>query len=338
MADDDTVQELTTTCQGGPEYATLCTRGIICDAPPCAICLERNANSCCNDCCHSFGQIGIRSLSSQKYRAPVMSIFGYMAVAQLPLMIWACIGGLSTKGSDIKNSSWAYTDVSSYGTVWAGLAGVHTEIEFTDDNGDKYSFTETHKWSEACDDFNDQGFDYDQEKKDNCDSCASLATGMQTSTIGGILGRVGQLTTDFTRSRKDMDVNCQKVFGVVTGIFTSFMTLSSLSGFTDACITSMPGSFMGPNGDTISLSSTWGPGNIITALISFWAICDGILHLLVPVPEDGAEPGYIDRRPVSPVSPWCCMNCCPDTWRNCWLNPDRSIMRDKAEEDTTAAV
>jgi len=267
-----------------------------------------------------------------------MAIFGYLAVAQIPLMIWACVGGVSMVGSEIKSSSWAYTDVGEYGTVWSGLTGVHTDISFTDVNGTEVSITKTEKWSEFCDNQDSTNFNYDTEEKDSCQNCATLATGLAASTVGGIMGRVGQFTTDFTRSRKDMDINCQKVFGVVTGIFTSLMTLYSLAGFTDACVTSMPSAYIGPNGNVINLSTTWGPGNIITALISFWAILDGVLHLLVPVPEDAAEPGYIDRRPVSPVSGWMCMNCCPDCWRNFCLNPDRSIMRDKAEETTAAAV
>lgn len=206
-----------------------------------------------------------------------MLTLAVLSFFQIWLSVYAACG-LAESDSVVKNTHWASGSVEdSEGnelfSVYLGIT--HIVVE------DKTPGGETHglSWDTACDpDENDA--DIALGAVEYCEDCKDATASLYTMVLLAALSKVGQMMTDIQRSTRAGDFNCQKILGIVTGIFSSLMNLLSFQAFLDACyqdedITS----------DAGTASFSQGPGLIVMVLMSFLSIFDGIVHLLTPVPE-----------------------------------------------------
>merc|ERR1712048_1182661 len=116
------------------------------------------------------------------------------------------------------------------------------------------------------------------------------ATCLLVSSITAVLSKLGQLTTDVQRSVPMGDMNCQKAFGVATGILMTAMSLNSWLVYVDKCYTAFDGTTQtmhggdGIPGFTAEFTAAYGPGIVIMILMTIAAFPDGILHACFKVP------------------------------------------------------
>lgn len=225
---------------------------------------------------------------------------GWFSVLQFALCIWAAVA-LTGNGNTLKNCAWTKMTVESGGSkaeIWMGLTHVHLErtIPGTDD------FTTTLKWDDVCDcsegtnpDMMACPFLGDSERSSECNACLESSAGFHTAAIAGILGKLGQLTTDFTRSAMDEDVPCQKVFGMVTGCFSSLLTLVALVQYANTCIRVVPDTIL-VNGISVPADTHPGIGWVLITICTIMGFPDSFANCLVPCPEDCVDVSYREKR------------------------------------------
>uniref|UniRef100_A0A6U3A1P7 Uncharacterized protein n=2 Tax=Lotharella globosa TaxID=91324 RepID=A0A6U3A1P7_9EUKA len=95
-----------------------------------------------------------------------------------------------------------------------------------------------------------------------------------------LITSIPQLTTDVQRSHPEGDLNCQKVFGVVTGILGFVTTLAAINTFVGDCQRNLTST--DPNGGHITY--TFGPSLILLTLATFAKLLDVTIHLILPLP------------------------------------------------------
>jgi hypothetical protein len=96
------------------------------------------------------------------------------------------------------------------------------------------------------------------------------------TAIMGVATLLPQLATDLLRSQADLGLRCQKVFGLLTGIWG---LVSSLSIFARTCRRDLE-AVRG------SADFAYGPGFICFAVATFLKAFDVIAHAILAVPED----------------------------------------------------
>jgi len=263
---------------------SVCTEGIYAPAPPCSPYCE----SACSCCCFRVGQIGFRMLDKKSIRAPFFITLGAFSVIQLVMGIAAAFS-LSKETSTVKNLFWSRVNFDGAGDIYAGLTTVVVDYE----HGNV-----TYKATDSWDDFCEVSEMLDgKPAAEKCSKCQESSASFHVAAVAGALSKLGQLGTDFTRSRQKEDVNCQKILGVVSGIVGGIATIFALQQYSDVCFNNLPEELISPQtGETIGVEVTAGAGFILTLLITIGAFIDGFAHILVPCPEDAAEPGYLEAR------------------------------------------
>mmetsp|Transcript_13521 Transcript_13521/g.50304 ORF Transcript_13521/g.50304 Transcript_13521/m.50304 type:complete len:185 (+) Transcript_13521:566-1120(+) len=123
---------------------------------------------------------------------------------------------------------------------------------------------------------------------DNCDECRDAAEGTFSVAILSFVTAIPQLATDIQRSHLDGDVNCQRLFGIVTGTVGCISGIISVLTYTQACGENFP-----DEGVTVvdglevesEFSYRLGPSAILLLVASLMKLIDVAIHCLVPVPE-----------------------------------------------------
>ncbi|GMI22737.1 hypothetical protein TeGR_g2048 [Tetraparma gracilis] len=245
-----------------PDPLSHCIRFFPCtnSPPPCVWKI-----TCCwsffenNLCCLKFGRIGSPTVSPLR-RRNLFYLASLLTTAGIILSLVALFGlGYDTHGG-LRHFSWAKGRVNG-ADVFVGLRAI--TVEYSPSN------STTYRWDTAeC-----PGI----LSADVCEPCKEAALGTVTLTIMGLVTYFPQLTTDLLRSQRDLDVRCQKVFGVLTGLWGCFSTLLALNSFRTSCrvhLDDLPGNDWYP-----------GPGLVAITIASAIKIFDVALHLYVQVPE-----------------------------------------------------
>jgi len=281
---------------------SLCVDGQKCDPPPCVPCCERR----CSCCCYKIGSCGVRKLGEKQIRAPLFLFCAFLSAIQICMQVWSAFA-LSSGQDNIKNSAWSVIEVEGHGHTYAGLTHVYTEMTFGNS-----TMSKVRSYDDYCDDVSEVT---NSNYTTQCDDCKAQALGFHVAAITNIISKVGQYATDLTRSRVDYDVNCQKAFGMISGTYSSMMTIYMLSFYAAACANELPKQFFDPLGHEYTATSTYGIGFFLCLIGQFFGLFDAFVHCLVPCPEDAAEPGYIERRweinpPEQKCPPPACEPCC----------------------------
>lgn len=211
--------------------------------------------------CVMFGAVGFRSLPFGIQRHHVMYFALFFSVAGLIFLI-AGICATSTNNTTIMRTAWAVGSGKgdTPGRVFVGLVRVVYKA-----NGDVNGI-----------DISDVDCD---ELGDACDSCVDAVSSILPTAILGVITQLPQILTDLQRSTSRGDRNCQKVFGVVTGIFGCVTTIIALSEFGQSC--------WRIDADRFNMQP--GPGFILTVLATLLKVVDVFCHLVLPMPPLSAR-------------------------------------------------
>jgi len=224
--------------------------------PVCSACLEESA------CCRKCGTCG--SESCRDNRANLMLFAAFLSFLGLVLQIVAVVG-TSTKDMDVINTAWTVHNgdlIDSY----VGLNEVVVCVDGERDNDHCHGFG----WDDtAC----PESFTHCDECKDACD--ATIMT-----SITSVITAIPQFTTDIQRSTIAGDVNCQKVFGVLTGCLGFLLTLSSLATYADGCHNNLPDGY------------EFGPGFVCILIATLLKPLDVLFHAILPVPKSKTKDHY----------------------------------------------
>lgn len=257
-------------------------------------------------CCRTCGSCGFHKCLSWRERvmifASVLSFIGI--IFQLPPVI-----GITENVNIIKKTAWALGDVKenivyppafldslnatlpevNWGNaekVFISLKGFvlcsSSSCEFIDWGNDCLELT---LCEEAQDYFPAGTFENDCGQY--CSDCDSANAAAEKVAIIGFITAFPQLFTDIQRSTWKGDLNCQKVMGIVTGLFGFFSTLAALSAYNEACGRKLP-TEMGTLELEWRVASSW--------ILIFFAIImkpiDAIIHCSVPTPVYKRQEGY----------------------------------------------
>jgi len=249
----------------------LCTDGITAPAPPCAPYCERACGPCC---CYKFAGVGCPSLSAQKYRAPIFVTLSFLSLFQLAIAVVACFG-LSDKASTLRAVPWSHIELSSSSInstvdVYLGLSNVLIEYE---------DIEEVMEWEEFCNHTNPNA-----DSSSGCQDCSDNSEVFFTTVIATTLSKVGQLTTDLTRSNGKEDVACQKVFGALVPIVGVITSIWALQAYGEACHDNIPDQIFGA-----SVHPSHGIGFIFEVMATVMGIIDIFFNFVVPLPQKGDD-------------------------------------------------
>ena len=91
--------------------------------------------------------------------------------------------------------------------------------------------------------------------------------------------------TDFQRSTRKGDLNCQKFMALLTGIIGTITNLIALSSYADLCYTNLPESYNG-----VDMDYRLGPAFNCLLVATILKPIDVIIHLLTPVVHPDGDP------------------------------------------------
>lgn len=94
------------------------------------------------------------------------------------------------------------------------------------------------------------------------------------------------LMTDFQRSTRKGDLNCQKFMAIFTGILGTITNLTALSSYSAECYTNLPEEYFG-----LQMTYHLGPAFNCMLVATILKPIDVLIHLLTPVvpPENEEE-------------------------------------------------
>jgi len=93
-----------------------------------------------------------------------------------------------------------------------------------------------------------------------------------------------QYHKDLQRSTPEGDLNCQKFFGIVTGIIGFSTTIAAILSYTQDCRDNLPDRFLNTDEE---IDYELGPALICLIIATFLKIIDLIVHVIMPVPIRG---------------------------------------------------
>merc|ERR1711879_280977 len=126
--------------------------------------------------------------------------------------------------------------------------------------------------------------DIENHSYTKCEDCKDNGDALFVTVIVTVLSKVGQLTTDLTRSHGPYDVACQKVFGALVPIFGLITSVIALRAYDAACYEAIPKGIGG-----VETNPERGIGYIFEMLVTILGVIDIIGHIIVPLPEEGDD-------------------------------------------------
>jgi len=177
--------------------------------------------------------------------------------------------GISEEEGPRREAAWIKANTKINGTetnLFFSLSGVMFDQGGTVTNID---------WSaEACDQNIDPGA---------CNDCKDASQASYSTAILSLITAVPQFLTDLQRSTEAGDLNCQKMFGIVTGIVGFITTLNSILIYLNSCRDSLPTT----NADGENVEYVFGASIICLTLATFMKWIDVFVHIIMPVPKRG---------------------------------------------------
>ena len=122
-----------------------------------------------------------------------------------------------------------------------------------------------------------------------CNECKDQLDSSVSFILLSIITQFVQLTTDLQRGTQFGDVNCQKTFGIATGIFGCVSGVSSMVSFANSCWSGLP-TRLTINGVKVEAEWKRGSGWMLMLLATGLKCYDAVCHLIVPTPPGRHEP------------------------------------------------
>lgn len=225
-------------------------------------------------------------------RAPLMVSLTIFSIIQLALGIWVSCS-LSSNTGTVKNTYWSHIDIDGAGEIWSSLNTVVINYNYQGLHIDTSG-----SWDHFCaGSFNvSQAVNQSDANPESCNNCMDANAAFHITAVTNTLSKLGQLATDMTRSRVSEDVPCQKFVGLFSALGGGISTIYMLLAYSDYCAANIPDKFDDGEGGTFKITTTYGPGFILTLFITIGGLLDGFAHVLVPCPEECAESGYFYKR------------------------------------------
>jgi len=223
-----------------------------------------------------FGSFGLEF--ADRHRSPIMVTAFFVSFAAWVMIILAALA-LSNVTLLVKAFAWTTGTVHAHGWFEADVyLGMRSRVIVVHGN---YSREVSTQWSDAqaCADYS---------LNTTCAECGNAFARVTTWTVTSIVTQTIQMGTDLQRATPYGDLNCQKLMGVLTGIYGMASGLLSLDAFADSCWRAQPDAFTIrtlPMIGEVHASFRYGPG----AQLVFWAtafkVVDIVLHAIVPTPR-----------------------------------------------------
>eukprot|EP00055_Hartaetosiga_balthica_P006023 m.18502 g.18502 ORF g.18502 m.18502 type:complete len:281 (-) comp4968_c0_seq2:194-1036(-) len=266
-------------------------KGIKSPAPPC-LKLGFFWNVCeTSACCRGSGKIG--SSWAERHRPTLMLIATLVSVVSLIFLIAAAVS-LSPNRSSTKATHWSISNLRNnetdahLATLYIGLDAIVIESNIPQIEA---SIGGVYKWS-GIDCFFSESV---------CNDCKNAAKNTAVPVILAILTQIPQILTDVQRSTAVGDLNCQKMFGIVTGLLGFLTTLASLNIFSLGCVRGLPSTIAIniPSFQPITAvnNAMFGPGLALITVATLLKLFDVLLHVLLPTPSYKRQELYKEAKP-----------------------------------------
>eukprot|EP00656_Telonema_subtile_P025156 TRINITY_DN2725_c0_g1_i1.p1 TRINITY_DN2725_c0_g1~~TRINITY_DN2725_c0_g1_i1.p1 ORF type:complete len:477 (+),score=86.51 TRINITY_DN2725_c0_g1_i1:148-1578(+) len=260
------------------------------DTPP-QPCLS---SYCCRRCwehptpCRCMGRVGFawadRNRSYIMLTAFCVSFISWV-------FCFVALAAASTETSVILDVAWARGTTALDATLHppsgasvTSYIGINARVDVVTPTGG-VSTTSTVNWDDpgAC---TVNGFTFP-----GCSSCEDTATGAISWLIVAVVTQMFQMATDLQRATRYGDLNCQKVMGIATGLFSAYTTLQSLSSFMQNCASKNNFEWFFSTSESSSASSgatstdiKASTGFVLLFMATVLKLFDVVCHVIVPTP------------------------------------------------------
>ena len=127
------------------------------------------------------------------------------------------------------------------------------------------------------------------EMETACDNCKEQLDSSVLFILMSIITQIPQLTTDLQRTTEFGDVNCQKTFGTITGLFGALSGMGSMMSFAKNCWQDLPTSLT-VKGVAVTIEWEAGTGWTLMLIAVLLKTYDVFCHFIVPTPAGRHEP------------------------------------------------
>jgi hypothetical protein len=277
---------------------------LISDPPCCAIPGARNYcnNNCC---CSNCAQFGFNFF--HQYRSKIFVFTSFLSFLAL-ILAAICLASLSYSEDTIRDIYWTKGKSSNY-EIFIGLNKVVTSsgnYDWKNVNCNQYysatNFTTSSSVSSpsdslffpssvshfnpavgitpSTDDTDDNSSSSSSSYAGYCHDCQDAVSGIIGTVILNFISLIPTISSNLKRSTIEGDLNCTKVFTIITGIISTISMLIALSEYSTLCYKNLP--TKGPEGDTITYSL--GPAFICLLIPQIIKPIEVIINFLTPVP------------------------------------------------------
>lgn len=245
------------------------SEGVECMPPPCLYVrpMRRVLND--NECvggistCKNMGRFGLDW--AERNRAPLM-FFAFWLSFFSTILMFVVFASVSYKNQTVMNANWLYGYIGDDVRFYLGLNRVVTTC-----TGD------------TCP-FDTKGYDFSDIdcQIDACKDCKDTSSGIVAGAVLSFLTMVPQMSTNLQRSQARGDLNCQKVFGVLTSLLGAITSLITLDSFTTGCYDKFPNTYNGTD-----ISYYYGPSFFCLLFATIFKFFDCFFNAILPVPAKG---------------------------------------------------
>jgi len=286
--------------------------------PP--ICVDGTCDICCscstlchsNYFCQKLGRIGARSCIPQRTRAFATAI--WVGLIQIALCIY-CMCSLSPNVGVLRYTYWGLWNIYNESTVAINTSSspsyemeVHmgiTHVTFHNRDGIAWPV----HWRGACEGKGHSTSPYGVDEQywlssaGLCGDCVHDAYSIRYSVAIMVLTSLIWMRANIKRLDSKEDLPIWKFSGVCSCIVLSGCSIWSYQILINHCFAHMPG-YVG----TCKLSQWLGPGVFAELLVLLISIVNGVLHMVMPVPEvnlwgDPSEVGFDKAERLISVGP-----------------------------------
>ena len=256
---------------------------------PC--CKVRCMRSCGeeNSLCRTCGKFGCLKAKTSLRKKLFTSACIASVVALVLQIVIAC--GTSTSNNVIKNVAWSTFDVEDTNVTANLYVAARRYVVELDGTTQGISTLSNGTLSEP----GTYGMNWDEEScttrfngEKYCNKCKDASTGQITSTYTGLLSSLGQIKFDVQRRTYETDYNCQKTFGIITGVVDILMNIITVSSFYKSCVDPTNSNFADVDGELgVGMQCL-----IVSTIIKFF---DTAVHIMIPSPVERTNKRIEDR-------------------------------------------
>jgi len=239
-----------------------------------------------------FGNVGFSSMGHPDRRRPLLlTAFGVSFTAWVFMMLAS--GALST-GQSLNAWAWAIAEIRiTPGTTVTLRAGIwaRTATFYSTDYQPPLYLNGIGGWADCADAISMGEFNLTfDDPTAHCTDCADVSESTTLFIILSIVTQISQISSDVQRSTRYGDINCQKLWAVLTSTFGFVTGIQSLRTFAFSCWRNLPSTYtvLLPGGLPITVEAEW------TGSVGFFLMAIGIslkafdvfCHLIVPTPQE----------------------------------------------------